>query len=254
MLSAKWETEKWITSAVTRGNFEDFYIPGKTLGRGGFSVVRLATRIYDGQKFAVKIIQKSCVRSGTKQFLKTEVEIMQRLSGHEKICKLEECFEDEETVWLVLEYISGGELFQQIEKSIYFTEQNGSVIIGTILSTIVYCHEKGIVHRDLKPENLLCTDRQFKDPTDLKLTDFGISAILEKNSKISGSVGTPMFAAPEVISDREYDFAVDLWSLGVISYIMLAFFFTIVLPLSSLSFTILLLSLNIVTHFYTTCH
>eukprot|EP01126_Amoeba_proteus_P027380 TRINITY_DN2718_c0_g1_i3.p1 TRINITY_DN2718_c0_g1~~TRINITY_DN2718_c0_g1_i3.p1 ORF type:complete len:406 (-),score=69.13 TRINITY_DN2718_c0_g1_i3:125-1342(-) len=209
-----------ITSAPS-GNFEQLYTAGKTLGSGAFSVVRLATRNSDGQKFAVKIIRKSSLRSRAVQYLKTEVVIMERLKGHPKVCHLEECFEDNDTVWLVLEYIPGGELFEQIEKSVFYTEQSGSLIIGTILSTILYCHERGVVHRDLKPENLLCLDRQFKDLTDLKLTDFGISAVLDKGGKLVGSVGTPMYAAPEVISDKDYDFSVDLWSLGVISYIVL---------------------------------
>lgn len=137
-------------------------------------------------------------------------------------------------------------MFDQIEKAVYYSEQSGSQILSAILAAIEHCHKQHVLHRDLKvkfsahsllifqPENLMVADLDFKNLTDIKLADFGISAIIEGDGLAHGSIGTPMYAAPEVISDRDYGLAADMWSLGVIAYIMYVPLFCFFLILLSL--------------------
>lgn len=137
---------------------------------------------------------------------------------HPNILKLYEFFQDEKRYFLVTELCSGGELFDKIAEEQYFSEQDAARIIRQILSSVNYCHQRKIVHRDLKPENILMS-RDADDPK-ITIIDFGTSGYFEPNKKMNGKFGTPYYIAPEVLSNK-YDEKCDLWSIGVILYILL---------------------------------
>jgi len=201
-----------------------YSIDKKELGRGHFGIVRKCTHRQSKQDFAVKTIRKDKV--GSPKFLKLEIDILKELK-HPHIIELVDVFEDEKYVHLVTELCTGGELFHRIieaaknpnKTSPCFTEPAAARVLRDSLDAIAYCHARGIVHRDLKPENFLLTTKE--GDAIIKIIDFGLS---KKNQGVDdvmhANVGTPYYVAPEVLS-RHYTKACDVWSLGVIAYIML---------------------------------
>lgn len=133
------------------GVITDKYILGDELGTGGFSVVKEATSKADGEKYAVKIIEKSVIKEDIK-LLKREIEIMKKVD-HKNILKLHEIFEDDDKVYIVMELVNGSELFDRIVEKGFYSERNAMNVVSQILSAVAYLHSKGIAHRDLKPEN-----------------------------------------------------------------------------------------------------
>mmetsp|Transcript_18315 Transcript_18315/g.53410 ORF Transcript_18315/g.53410 Transcript_18315/m.53410 type:complete len:319 (+) Transcript_18315:62-1018(+) len=198
---------------------EDYEI-GKELGSGHFSRVKLATRKADGLKCAIKIMKKPA--PGKKVQFDTEVEIMRRID-HPTIVKLFEVFETDDKVYLVMELLTGGELFDRIVDVGHFTEKDAASMTKKLISAIKYMHELGVVHRDLKPENMLMSD-ETKDAI-VKITDFGLSKITDGHSVLMKTpCGTPGYIAPEVLHMKGYGKEVDMWSVGVIVYILLCGF------------------------------
>ena len=163
------------------------------------------------------MIKKSSMKSDAKQELITEVSILKSLD-HPNIVKLIEIYEDDRYYYLIQEYCSGSELFDKIQEFHSFSERQAAEYLRQILSAIHYCHEKGIVHRDLKPENLLLESK--KPGAQLKVIDFGVSMKYKKGEKMHEKFGTPYYIAPEVLM-RNYDEKCDIWSCGVILYILL---------------------------------
>ena len=202
------------------GNIKDFYIIGNKLGSGAFGFVRVGTHKLSGQRRAIKTIQKDSITKDMKEHSKffSEVDILRR-ADHPNIVKLYEFYEDDKYYHLVTEYITGGELFDFIIKSRMLSEPIAAHFMRQILSAITYCHENSIVHRDLKPENLLLE----KDSPDalLKIIDFGTSKIFDTSMKMTQKYGTAYYIAPEVLR-REYTEKCDVWSCGVILYILLS--------------------------------
>lgn len=135
------------------GVITDKYILGDELGTGGFSVVKEATSKSDGEKYAVKIIEKSVIKEDIK-LLKREIEIMKKVD-HKNILKLHEIFEDDDKVYIVMELVNGSELFDRIVEKGFYSERNAMNVVSQILSAVAYLHSKGIAHRDLKPENCM---------------------------------------------------------------------------------------------------
>jgi len=206
------------TLVLENPKFSDLYTMGRELGRGGFSVVYEGIRKQDNVKFAVKVIAKNQSEDEL-SLLRREIDIMKKLK-HEHIISLSNFFEDQETIYLILELASGGELFDQIISRGSYSERDAANIIRQILDATCYMHEKGIAHRDLKPENLLVTGEQ----NDLiKISDFGLSKDFGKEN-LKTSCGTPDYVAPEVLRGTSYDHSVDIWSIGVITYILLCGF------------------------------
>jgi len=194
---------------------------GQELGRGSFSVVRQVTNKQTGEKFAMKSISKRLISKQGWVNLNREVEIMLHLN-HLNILKMYDFIDTHSHVHIILEYMSGGELFEQITQRGSYGETDTSKITKQILSGILYLHETGVCHRDLKPENVLCDSNSDR----VVVADFRLAKIFSRGELLKTHVGTPTYAAPEIVrGDLTYDKAVDMWSIGVIIYVLLAGFF-----------------------------
>jgi len=202
-------------------DIHDFYTFGKEIGRGGFSVVVEGSKKGTEDKYAIKCIKKSSIEGDDIKLLTREIQIMKNVR-HDNILKLFEVFEDEEQFFLVMELFPGKELFDKIVERGQYSEKDASNIARQIISAVEYLHEKGIAHRDLKPENLLLKGGVVD--TDVMLSDFGLSKIIGVESMMETACGTPYYVAPEVLSASGYDKEVDLWSVGVITYLLLCGF------------------------------
>ena len=139
-------------------------------------------------------------------------------ANHPNIVRLFECYETDDKIYLQLELVSGGQLFDRIVMMGYYGEEDAKRIITDILNAVCYLHKTGVVHRDLKPENLLMASNA--DDATVKLADFGLSTIMKRGSMLNTNCGTLAYCAPEILDGQNYGKAVDLWSLGVITYIM----------------------------------
>ncbi|XP_025158193.1 calcium/calmodulin-dependent protein kinase type 1 isoform X2 [Harpegnathos saltator] len=196
---------------------EDKYILKDLLGTGAFSEVRLAeSKEKPGQMFAVKIIDKKALK-GKEDSLENEIKVLRRLT-HPNIVQLLETFEDKHKVYLVMELVTGGELFDRIVEKGSYTEKDASGLIRQVLEAVDYMHDQGVVHRDLKPENLLYYSPD--EDSKIMISDFGLSK-MEDSGIMATACGTPGYVAPEVLAQKPYGKAVDVWSIGVISYILL---------------------------------
>lgn len=205
---------------MTDQKFTEVYEIGKKLGTGAYAEVCLCTHIEHQIPRAVKIINKRLLESETckSQFI-AEINILKQLD-HPSIIRAFEFFEDADQYYIVMEHCKGGELFDEIIKHKQFTEYQTAQIVKQIFSCIAYLHSIGIMHRDLKPENLLLEEKD--DLLNIKLIDFGVATKFDKNG-MTGMIGTPSYLAPEVITGK-YNEKCDVWSVGVIMYILLSGF------------------------------
>jgi len=167
---------------------------------------------------AVKVLRKSHMDEDEKRMLFNEINILKEID-HPNIVKMYEFFEDEKRYYLVTEICKGGELFDEILQRGKFSERDGAVLMKQVLSCINYCHQNNIVHRDLKPENILL--EQNKEFDAIKIIDFGTSLVYDPNKNLDEKLGTPYYIAPEVLN-KNYNSKCDIWSCGVISYILLS--------------------------------
>ncbi|XP_042185324.1 serine/threonine-protein kinase MARK2 isoform X5 [Oncorhynchus tshawytscha] len=189
----------------------------KTIGKGNFAKVKLARHVLTGKEVAVKIIDKTQLNSSSLQKLFREVRIM-KLLNHPNIVKLFEVIETEKTLYLVMEYASGGEVFDYLVAHGRMKEKEARAKFRQIVSAVQYCHQKCIVHRDLKAENLL-----LDSDMNIKIADFGFSNEFVMGSKLDTFCGSPPYAAPELFQGKKYDGPeVDVWSLGVILYTLVS--------------------------------
>jgi calcium/calmodulin-dependent protein kinase I len=193
----------------------DDYLFKEQLGTGKFSVVKKAVNRKTGEEVAVKIINKRIVEC---EELVKEVAIMKEIDEHPGVIHLKDVYEDEKVFNLVIELVTGGELFDKIVELEYYSEKDAAGLTQQIVSIVNYLHNKDIVHRDLKPENLLFED---KTATKLKLCDFGLAEIVTKGTVLQAIVGSPTYMAPEILAGTGYGKPVDLYSIGVIMYILL---------------------------------
>jgi len=185
------------------------------LGTGSYGAVFKGIHKISKAPRAIKAIAKSKVKNPSS--FKNEIEIMKKLD-HPNIIKLYEIFEDSRYVYLVMEVCSGGELFERITAKGHFSEAEACDVFNQIMHALYYCHSFNICHRDLKPENFLYLNGADDSP--LKVIDFGLSKISQANNVMTTRAGTPYYIAPEVLQGK-YDQSCDIWSAGVILYILL---------------------------------
>jgi len=191
------------------------YVFQKTVGEGNFAKVKLAKHKLTGVEVAIKIIDKTRIDEKKLGKLYREVKIM-KLLNHPNIVKLFEVIETKNTLFLVMEYSSGGELYDYLVVHGRMKEKEARVKFRQILAAVNYCHNKRVIHRDLKAENLLL-DANF----DIKIADFGFSNYYDPESKLDTFCGSPPYAAPELFQGKRYTGPeVDIWSLGVILYVL----------------------------------
>lgn len=210
---------------LKRDEVTKFYDFKEQLGTGSFATVKKAVRKADGKLFAVKMIKKSKLTDEELAVVHDEVEIMHKIH-HPNCAQLYEMFETPKKIYMILELLTGGELFDRIVQKGSFSEREAANLTKDVVSAIQYLHSIGIVHRDLKPENLLYLDE--REDSIIKITDFGLAKYrnphTSSSEKMSTACGTPGYVAPEVLKGEAYGEAVDLWSIGVILYILLCGF------------------------------
>ncbi|KAK2824960.1 hypothetical protein Q7C36_018887 [Tachysurus vachellii] len=197
----------------------DKYEVGKVIGDGNFAVVKECVERASGQEYALKIIDKAKC-SGKEHLIANEVAILRRVR-HPSIILLIEEVDTPTELYLVMELVKGGDLFDAITSSTKYTERDASAMVYNLTGALKYLHRMSIVHRDIKPENLLVCE--YPDGTkSLKLGDFGLATVVE--GPLYTVCGTPTYVAPEIIAETGYGLKVDIWAAGVITYILLCGF------------------------------
>ncbi|KAL3812209.1 hypothetical protein ACJIZ3_013477 [Penstemon smallii] len=214
------EEEEEIIIAAKKGMRLGKYELGRTLGEGNFGKVKLAKNLESGQSFAIKILQKNrIVDLKITDQIKREIGTL-KLLKHPNVVRLYEVLASKTKIYMVLEYVNGGELFDKIASKGKLSESQGRKLFQQLIDGVCYCHNKGVFHRDLKLENVLIDANG-----NIKITDFGLSALpqhLRDDGLLHTTCGSPNYVAPEVILNRGYDGATsDTWSCGVILYVIL---------------------------------
>ncbi|GAA0165644.1 non-receptor serine/threonine protein kinase [Lithospermum erythrorhizon] len=204
-------------------NFVGNYELDEEVGRGHFGYTCSAKGkkgSMKGQDVAVKVIPKSKMTTSIAiEDVRREVKMLQALTGHKNLVQLYDAYEDEDNVYVVMELCKGGELLDRIlARGGKYSEEDAKVVMTQILSVVSYCHLQGVVHRDLKPENFLYTSKDEHSP--LKAIDFGLSDYVKPDERLNDIVGSAYYVAPEVLH-RAYGTEADMWSIGVIAYILL---------------------------------
>jgi len=234
-ISGRKKKKKTASSTSLASNtFQEIYrLTGEVLGEGAYASVQTCFNMYTEVEYAVKIIDKVPGHSRARVF--KEIDLFHHCQGHKNIIQLVEYFEQQDKFFLVFEKVSGGQLLDHIQKRKFFTEREAASVISDVASALQFLHSKGIAHRDLKPENVLCVYHDKLTP--VKLCDFDLGSGIKFHSG-GGSDTTPLlltpvgsaeFMAPEIVEafiddteeDLMYDKRCDLWSLGVMMYILL---------------------------------
>ncbi|KAM9827660.1 serine/threonine-protein kinase DCLK2-like [Neosynchiropus ocellatus] len=205
--------------SVSSSMINEKYKIGKVIGDGNFAVVKECVERSTGQEYALKIIDKArCC--GKEHLIENEVAVLRRVR-HPSIIQLIEVDETPSQLFLVMELVKGGDLFDAITSSTKYSEHDASAMVFNLAGAVKYLHRMNIVHRDIKPENLLVCE--YPDGTkSLKLGDFGLATVVE--GPLYTVCGTPTYVAPEIIAETGYGLKVDIWAAGVIAYILLCGF------------------------------
>ncbi|XP_072986283.1 calcium-dependent protein kinase 10-like [Typha latifolia] len=202
-----------------RIRLSDKYFLGRELGRGEFGVTYLCIDKETRESLACKSISKrKLVTAVDIEDVRREVAIMSSLPAHSNVVRLKAAYEDADAVHLVMELCEGGELFDRIIAKGHYSERAAAAVARTIADVVRMCHDNGVIHRDLKPENFLFANKKENSP--LKAIDFGLSVFFQPGESFSEIVGSPYYMAPEVLK-KNYGQEVDIWSAGVILYILL---------------------------------
>lgn len=213
------------------GHFKNFYTLGEQIGKGAYAVVFECTHQETQQVYAVKVVDKT--KTGPKDIddITHEINVMGTIGYHPNVVQMIEYFSTERHLYLILDLLNGGMLFNRIVQLKHYSESDAAALVRNVLSALAHIHSKGIIHRDLKPENLLLRHRPGSPTgsnsclTDVCLADFGLAGFVPSST----CCGSPSYIAPEVINvgyyrsrEQPYDSKCDIWSLGVITYILLS--------------------------------
>ncbi|XP_041027861.1 calcium-dependent protein kinase 13 [Juglans microcarpa x Juglans regia] len=208
-----------VLTGLPKENIEERYLVDRELGRGEFGVTYLCIDRESRELLACKSISKRKLRTAVDiEDVRREVAIMKHLPKNSSIVSFKEACEDDNAVHLVMELCEGGELFDRIVARGHYTERAAAGVTRTIVEVVQLCHKHGVIHRDLKPENFLFANKKENSP--LKAIDFGLSIFFKPGERFSEIVGSPYYMAPEVLK-RNYGPEIDIWSAGVILYILL---------------------------------
>ncbi|XP_017266326.1 death-associated protein kinase 3 [Kryptolebias marmoratus] len=203
---------------------ELYYEMGEELGSGQFAIVRKCKEKSTGVEYAAKFIKKrrlsSSRRGVSREEIEREVNILREIQ-HSNIITLHDIFENKTDVILILELVSGGELFDFLAEKESLTEEEATQFLKQILDGVHYLHSKRIAHFDLKPENIMLLDKNVPNPR-IKLIDFGIAHQIKAGNEFKNIFGTPEFVAPEIVNYEPLGLEADMWSIGVITYILLS--------------------------------
>ncbi|CAG7862362.1 unnamed protein product [Brassica rapa] len=203
--------------------FKKLYKLREELGKGGFATTYMCQEISTGRSFACKSIPKRNLTS--QEAVKTEIEIMENLSGVSNIVQFHASYEDKNFVHIVMELCRGGELFDRIDALVkshrYYTEKDAAGIFKSIVNAVQICHSMNVIHRDVKPENFLFSSDD-EESSKLKAIDFGCSVYIKEGVELKEKVGSLYYIAPEVLREESYGKEIDIWSAGVILYILLS--------------------------------
>ena len=216
---------KWVEAirkVVHYSNISELYEIKGNLGKGKFGQVKLGIHKESGKQVAIKIINKKYVEDMEFEEIKSEIDIL-KIAKHPNIIKLYDVFENEKYIYIIMEYCPGGDLFSYLEKRDFkIKEERAAEIVHKLCTAVYFLHQYGIVHRDLKPENILMMDQT--DNADIRLVDFGLGKMLGPGEKCDEPFGTFSYVAPEVLQEKPYDFKVDLFAIGIITYLLVAGF------------------------------
>jgi len=210
---------KCVRKVTGYENLTDIYDVKEKLGNGKFGLVRLGIHKKTGRKVAVKIMSKKDMTNQDLELVRTEIEIL-KICQHPYIIRIYDVFENVDFIYIIMEFCSGGDLFSYLEKRGFrLPEPKAAGLIHKLGAACYYLHSYGICHRDLKPENILMTDST--EDADIRLLDFGLSKIIGPSETCNEPYGTLSYVAPEILLEKPYTKAVDLWSVGIITYLLL---------------------------------
>lgn len=215
---------KWIEALREAAGYRavtDYYeVSKKVLGKGKFGIVKLATHIKTKKEVAIKMVSKTEMSPEDLELQRNEIEIL-KVCQHPSIIRLLDIFENETDIYLVMEYMKGGDLFDYLQRRDFtVSEKTACNFAHQIATAIFYLHSYGVAHRDLKPENIIVSDDS--DTPSIKITDFGLSKIVGPKETSKEPFGTLSYAAPEILQGMQYNKAVDVWSFGIILFLILS--------------------------------
>jgi len=198
---------------------DHYTMTNEVLGQGYFAIVKVGIDKKTGERVAIKVVNKELVER--EETLNNEIEILSKVD-HPNIVRMHSIFDTPEHLFIVMDLMEGGELYEEIIQRSVFSEKEAAIIVKQLLDALVYLHAQGIVHRDLKLENLLLSK---KGELDVKLADFGLSRLFKPGGQMYTACGTPFYVAPDILlatDESGYGPNVDMWAVGVLLYILLS--------------------------------
>jgi len=204
-------------NTIKKRTFHDSYNVQNQIGAGGYAVVMSGICINTNKNVAIKVFDKKHMTKDDEININREVDILKSID-HPNIIKILDFFDEEDHYYIVLELAEGGELFDRIIERERYSEKDARDVVMILIDAIKFCHDRDIVHRDLKPENLLLQSKD--EDTHIKIADFGFATITHDRS-LHQYMGSPGYLAPEILLSKQYGKEIDLWAIGVITYILL---------------------------------